>query len=334
MFIYGSFIDFVDAAIVSLALNLGVFSIITFLPTTPRQLVKNKKLQDARRLIQNLQPNVNINNAINKITQNMSSPNIQMGLIQFFTNRHLLKNFFIFTLLVFCQQFTGVPATIIYTQILFAFCNAPDPKYIAIGYVMLYFFTNILGVFVIPKYNKRFVLILSSLFVAFITVIQIGLLYFDLNRTYWNLSSVIVIYIYLFVHTLGLGTLPPTFIPDLFPSSCHSLMTKYFIMFHSMSALVITKIFQVLTFQYSVTEPFYLFFSVSLIAILHVTVFVPDTKTEIENKIVIDRFQTERKNKENLTAYIFSKFLLCILSYSNAVSRYLIRISLHSLYNK
>lgn len=276
IFSVGPFIDFRDTSIACLSISIVIFFIILFLPRSPSELINDNKNINAKK--QN--HNVNINKEIFKISDNDKSKQEQFGLFKLFADADLRVKFLIFAGIVFCQQFSGAPATIIYTQILFTESQCPYPQYLAIAYVVIFFICNVLGIYLMPKFNKRIVLLCSTFSVILLIIAKILVVYFEMNVNYWSYSSFVVLCLFIIAHTLGLGNIPFTLIPDLFPGSYRTTVTHFFIAFHSILALVITKIFQVLMTQYDVSVPFYLFLSISILALLLIYFVIPNKACE------------------------------------------------------
>lgn len=274
---FGSFLNFDKTAIISMIITAGILLIMLFLPQSSEALATAKKIR---------QPCIS-NCSIKK------SPFFHV-----FRDKNLRKNFLIFFILVLCQQYSGVAATIVYSQIIFEKFHCEYPKFFAIAYMVTYFFANIVGVFVIPKYNKRSVLLLSSLGVSLVIILEIIVSLVKIEQTYWSYTSIAVIYLYLIIHTLGLGNIPFTLIADLFPVEYRTSIAHFFIMFHSMLALTITKIFQVIiTKKYHISIAFGLFLCFSFSAFVF-SYFVLVIKTEkVRNIYVVSQARIKKTDR-------------------------------------
>lgn len=260
---FGSFLNFETTAMVLTIISAVIFLSLLFLPQVTNPVKNTKK---------------------NQISF-MSWCNIKKApLLKVLTNKDLRKKFFIFFILVWCQQYSGVPATIVYSQIIFEKFFSPYPRYFAIAYAVIYFFVNILGIFVTPRYNKRFVLLCSSLGVSVVIMIEIVISFLNINQFYWTYISLAVIYLYLIIHTLGLGNIPFTLISDFFPNQYRNSIILSYIMFHSMLALTITKSFQVIISNYHIKYAFCLFLCFSMVAFVFSYIFL-DNKTEKINNV-------------------------------------------------
>ncbi|XP_057659325.1 uncharacterized protein LOC130895792 [Diorhabda carinulata] len=259
IFSFGPFIDFRQTSVVCSLISFIVFFVLLLLP--------------------------NQGNA--RVTK-------QVSLLSLFKDKTVRIVFLKFNVLVFCQQFTGAPATIIYTQILFRESHCSYPQYLAIAYAIVLFICNVIGIFLILVFNKRKLLLVSTFSVILTVLIHILILYFNVNNVYWSYTSAVVLFSFIIVHSLGLGSVPVTLIPDLFPVSYRDCVTHVYIVFHSLLALLITKIFQILLTKYDVKTPFYLFLCISSFAFIFIYFFMcVETRTEVtfnkkNDKIKID----------------------------------------------
>ena len=182
----------------------------------------------------------------------------------------------IFAVAVFFQQFSGAPATLVYTQMIFASCGCPRPELCALVYIFAFFLANVYGIFCVPNHNKKHVLLFSSVGVPLLIVDQLIVLVENANEKFWNFTSLVVMLLFIVVHTIGLGSVPFSLIPQLFPKEAKKVVVQFFVMFHSMLALTITKIFQVMFDRIGLFAPFCLFLAISTFSIVFVIIFVPN----------------------------------------------------------
>nr|CAI5824713.1 unnamed protein product [Callosobruchus analis] len=152
---FGPFLRFRETSLICLILSVSLVFFMAFLPATPKELIKAKKFSDARRLISYIKPHLNVTNEVNMLKESLSNASETHGIVKLIRIEKLRGNFLIFFIISVFQQFTGAPATLVYTQILFERSHVPYAPYFAIGYVCLFFLANIIGIFIIPKYNKK-----------------------------------------------------------------------------------------------------------------------------------------------------------------------------------
>lgn len=192
-------------------------------------------------------------------------------------NATLRKPFIIFLSLIFFQQFTGAPATVVYNQIIFTYSKCPNPVYYSMVYALVYLFSNVFALFCGFSFNTKYALLMSSLSVSVILCFKAIVLYFNVNEEHWQSTSLVIMLLYIYFHSIGLGCAPLAFAQQIFPSECKKLVSQWYVMESSAFALIITKIFQTLFDQFALYVPFCLFAVCSLLCSLFTMIFVSDT---------------------------------------------------------
>ncbi|XP_030754351.1 facilitated trehalose transporter Tret1-like isoform X2 [Sitophilus oryzae] len=274
-FAIGTFIDFRRYSLISLIITVFILFLAVFLPSTPKELIKTKKLNDAKKLLAFLKPNLDPQQETYSIIEKMSRERGGNAIAEIYRNRELRNNFLRFSMSLFFQQYSGAPPTLVYTEVIFRESHVPFPEYFAIVYAFLFLLANIFGVYVSTKYNKRRVLIFSSCITLFLYICKIFVIYNKVNDKYFSYTTVIIMYLFIIFHTIGLGSIPFTFISNWFPPSCQLFMTKYFTILHCIFALTITKVFQVLLGNFDLYISFCLFLLLTLLAIIFIIIFIP-----------------------------------------------------------
>ncbi|RZC41588.1 facilitated trehalose transporter Tret1 [Asbolus verrucosus] len=277
-FAYGPFVDFRQFSIIASIISILVLFLAIFLPSTPRELLRSGKVPEATKLVAFLSPQVDVGAEIAKIKEKINLGEKHLSFCDIVRQAALRKSFLIFTLLVFCQQFSGAPATIVYSQIIFAESHCPRPELCALVYSFVFFLANGYGIFCTPNHNKKHVFLFSSVGVSLLLGVKILVLVEKVNDTFWGFTSLVVLILFNIVHTVGLGNVPFSLISELFPKEANKVVVHFFVMFHSMLALTITKIFQTMYDRLGLFAPFCLFLTISTFSIIFVIIFVPNKK--------------------------------------------------------
>ncbi|XP_044272744.1 solute carrier family 2, facilitated glucose transporter member 8-like isoform X2 [Tribolium madens] len=282
-FSYGPFVDFRNFSIITSIISVLVLFLAIFLPSTPRELVKSGKMTEARKLIAFLSPDLSVSEEIVKIKERINAPDNSISFCDLVKKESLRKNFAIFACLVFFQQFSGAPATVVYSQMIFEKAHCPRPEMCALVYSLMFLIANFYGIFCVPSHNKKYVLLFSSIGVSVLLVLNIIVLVEEANVHFWQFTSLVILLLYILVHVVGLGTVPFLLIPELFPKEVNKIMVQFLIMSNSMFALIITKIFQVLLTNFGLVTPLCLFLTVSTFSIIFVIIFVPSKSNNKSN---------------------------------------------------
>ncbi|KAJ3645410.1 hypothetical protein Zmor_023071 [Zophobas morio] len=275
-FAFGLFVDFRQFSIISLVISILVLFVTIFLPVPPRELVKNNKIDEARKQISLLSPHLNADDQLSKIEKKLISEDTDLSYCDILKNSSLRKNLLLFAGTVFFQQLSGAPATLVYTQMIFASCGCPHPELCALVYIFAFFLANVYGIFCVPSHHKKRVLLFSCVGVSLLMLVQIVVLIENVNEKFWNFTSLVVLLLFIVVHTVGLGNVPFSLIPQLFPKEAEKVVGQFFVVLHSLLALAITKTFQVMFDQIGLLAPFCLFLAISSLSIVFVIIFVPN----------------------------------------------------------
>ncbi|CAH0564400.1 unnamed protein product [Brassicogethes aeneus] len=151
MFSYGNFVKLEDVSVIASIISACIFCLVAFLPHTPKEFIQSNNLKYAKHVIEAVNPKANVQEVINKMKMELSSKEINVSFLGILKDSNLRLDFFNIAILTFFQQFTGVPSTIIYCQIMFSKCKVEHPIYMSMVYVIFFLFGNILGIFVTPK---------------------------------------------------------------------------------------------------------------------------------------------------------------------------------------
>lgn len=229
-----------------------------------------------------LLPPEEVQEKITLVEINKTEKNQHVSLTEVLRNELLRKHFLTFLSLIFFQQFTGAPATIIYNQIIFTYSHCPNPIYYSMVYAFAFLFSNVFALFCGISFNTKYALLMSSLSVSVILSFKIIVLYFNVNEEHWKSTSLVIMLLYVYFHSIGLGSAPLAFAQQVFPVECKKLVSQWYLMVSSAFALIITKIFQTLFDQYALYVPFCLFAVCSLLCSLFTLIFVSNSLNVIK----------------------------------------------------
>ncbi|KAL3272343.1 hypothetical protein HHI36_013823 [Cryptolaemus montrouzieri] len=280
-FMAGPFLNFRKFPYVPVITCLIVLLVIMFLPCTPKDFVKRNKMDEAATLLDYLRGKRDHSNELKKIQNELIDKKINFFSLLKIAN--LRRKFLKFILLVFLQQFSGGPTTIVYCQLIFTMSDCPYPEYCAILYAVTFFISNIYGTFYASKLNKKFVLIFSIVTTAFMLISQIAVLYFEINKKYWSFTSLIVMLLFITFYCVGVGNTAIAYVPEWFPEQYKVGMVNTFSISFYAFAIIATKVFQVLITAYPLYIGFCLFLFCDLVNLIFVIIFVKKKSSEFDN---------------------------------------------------
>ncbi|XP_050299027.1 solute carrier family 2, facilitated glucose transporter member 8-like [Anthonomus grandis grandis] len=278
----GPWVDFRQLSYFSVIIAVFILFLTVFLPCTPKELLLAKKSAEAKKLLAFLKTDSDPEQEVHNLAQSILNPPESVGFSKIMQDGTLRVNFIKLTFLLFCQQYSGAPPTLVYTQIIFEKSQVPYPEVFAICYALLYVIGNVIGTYTVPMLNKKLVLLTSSCFILILLVANILVIYFRVNIEYFQYSSVITLYLFILVHTISLGSIPVMLINEWFPKSCKIFMSQYCFILSLLYALTATKTFQVLMTLYYLYTAFCLCLAVIIFAIFFIIICVP---SEIPEKM-------------------------------------------------
>lgn len=248
------------------------------------ELLKWRKTEDAEAVLKMLNRSPGEDIELSGLNSKIRVKKETLSFTAVLRDAKLRRCFVILAFLVFFQQFSGAPSTIIYNQMMFTYSGCELPVQYSIVYSLGYLFSIGTGLFYVSTFNKKYTLLCSATLTSLFLAAQITVLYYDLNEKYWDCFSLIVMLLYIFCHSVGLGCVPLAFAQEVFPKEAYKIIGQFYFMFASILALLITKIFQVLMDRFSLYVPFCLFISVSSLSIIFICAFVPRDAKELRKR--------------------------------------------------
>ncbi|XP_044758666.1 facilitated trehalose transporter Tret1-like isoform X2 [Coccinella septempunctata] len=266
------FLDFRGFSLMALIISAIILFITLFLPSSPKDFIRANRIDDALILLNYLRGKKDHTQEIKNIHQGLSQKEAEF-LIPIMRDRILRNKLIKLVSMVFLQQFSGAPTSLVYCQIIFSESGCPTPEYCAVIYAIIFFTSNVYGAFYLSSLNKKCTLILSSLSSAAMLAIQILVLYFEVSDR-WPYVSLFVMIFFITFYCLGVGTVPSTYISEWFPAKYQQGISNIFTMEFYMCALVATKTFQVFMSSNPLYVGFFLFITADLFLLIFVMIFL------------------------------------------------------------
>ncbi|XP_017776724.1 PREDICTED: uncharacterized protein LOC108562800 [Nicrophorus vespilloides] len=285
MFTLGANVDFRSMAIYSTI--IPILGLITFgaIPKAVKEEESGGSGGDGNR----------INNVMsvqdkNDLTKNMTpvathvKPLGVFDVIKDPESRHCLLIMF---LLVFLQQYGGGAANIVYSQIILVSTHNPNPKVGSIVYAFCFLVSMTLSLKFAKKFSRKFNLVTTLGCCIFI--LSLIALYFFLRHDLEELNPIFrwaplfLLVLYNFFHTFGLATVPLLMLSEMMPKYSVNIGSKFWTIHFSMSAVISTKIFQIIYTAYGMSMAYIFFVLVLIVGFLIMLVvkdFTPDENSK------------------------------------------------------
>ncbi|GJQ81806.1 hypothetical protein Trydic_g347 [Trypoxylus dichotomus] len=215
------------------------------------------------------------------------------------------KGLLLVFLIVFMQQYTGGPANIVYSQIIFTIAGNPHAKICSIIYSVFFLVFTVISLKYVKNVPRKTNLLVGS--GACVIIIGLLGLYFLLKHYlfqmshYFCWSPLFLLILYNAFHTFSLGTVPIYIILEKIPGRSRNVVSKFFIIHFSMSAVISTKIFQVLYSYIHISAAYAFLASVALVGFFLLLIFMDEYNVEEEKKKSAEKHVEQDNHIEFIT---------------------------------
>lgn len=234
---------------------------------------------------------------VSKFEKNLTSPKVsieQIGLWEACKDKVVVKVWIWAFLIVFIQQYCGGPAHVVYAQFLQVSFGNGFPKIAALVYSICCLFSEALAMRfskkLFPKTNLLLCTVFSSVLLSLIAA------FFYLNPVlspsrfwkYYTWIPLILLIFFNIFHTFGISSVPSVLIETVLPKKATLVTKKLYVIHVSLSAVVSTKIFQVIFTHVSLQVAYTYLASVVLCGFVVVLFFFDFQKANVEKKCEVD----------------------------------------------
>lgn len=292
--IIGAFMTMEDAALVCLVFPLSFLMTFIWMPESPYYLLMRNRFKQAESSLRYLRQTDDVQEELikmnNDVQRQLSETGTFMDLIRINSNRRAC---IVILGLRTIQQFSGITAFTLYTQLLFK--DAVEdikPSTAAMIFSSIQLILTLISSFIVDKVGRKPLLIFSC--ISCFIILAIEAIYFtlkdyniiDLNGAKWIPMAGLILFIILF--SIGLGSIVNLMLSEVFSASIKAkalcIVNMYFAMCYSAS----TKFFQFMVDWQGLAIPFYVFGICSGIGAIFVYYFVPETKGKTLEEIQQD----------------------------------------------
>lgn len=283
----GAFVDFKTMAI--FGMMFPMLAIFTF-GAIPKRSLSAKRSSVVKTMFKNT-ATLELDKIEDKLDQNKAneSDEHQINVFQCLRDKRTRNGLLLIFLIVLMQQYTGGPANIVYNQIIFKIANNPHAKICSIIYAIFFLiFTTISLKFVRNFPRKANLLVGSGLCVIIIGLLS---LYYLLKEYLLELSHLFVwsplfiMILFNAFHTFSMATVPLYIILEKIPKRSRNVVSKFLVIHFSQSAVISTKIFQVLYAYVNMSVAYAFFVCVALAGFFLLLIFMNEYNVEEEKKL-------------------------------------------------
>jgi SP family arabinose:H+ symporter-like MFS transporter len=264
----------------------GLFFILLFIvPESPRWLVKNKKEKEAMKVLEKINLPENVEIEYQDIKKSIAS--------EFEVNYKVLlqpslrKALTVGILVALFQQITGINAIIYYAPEIFKSAglgsNSAMLSTVIMGVIMVV--STVVSMWIIDKVGRRTLLIYGSLTMTVLLAV-VGYLFNIASSN--SILLIVCILVYVAAFSVSFGTVTFVIISEIFPFEVRGVAASISTFALWGGNLVVSSVFPILISKFGSSITFYIFGVISLLSLLFVLKFVPETKGKSLEQITAD----------------------------------------------
>ncbi|KAG5875056.1 hypothetical protein JTB14_026187 [Gonioctena quinquepunctata] len=282
--IIGFYLSITTTALVSSI--LPVVALITFIwmPESPYYYVMKGKQNEAKKSLQIFRGLQDVDSDLNRISHaiktQMSNTGKCLDLITVKSNR---KAVYVMMVVRAAQQLSGTTAIAFYTQPIFIESgNGISSEVATIIYFSVQLVLSIFSSSIVDIAGRRPLLIISG--IGSVITLSIEATYFylqsavGLDLTGFSWIPVVALIAFVIMFSVGLQTVPLLMLGELFPANVKAFALSFADIYFAVLATIISKFFQIMKDSFGMYVPFYAFAAFSLIGVIAIAIFVPETK--------------------------------------------------------
>lgn len=265
---------FLTAIVPAAVLGIGMY----FMPPSPRWLVKRGKLDLAKKVLEKIRQQANVDQEIKDIEDVVRS---ESSATSIFSNRAIRKLLVIGVLLSIIQQVTGINTIIYYSATIFEMAHAASDSYailssVYVGIVNVVF--TVVSMLLIDHLGRR-KLLLTSLVGMIVGLILLAIT-FMLPELAHELGTLALVSVFIFIASfaIGLGPIFWLLTAELYPLDVRGKCMSIVVFTNWFFNLIVGVSFLSIIQAISVAGCFWLFAGLSILSIIYIYKDVPETK--------------------------------------------------------
>lgn len=287
-FSMGPYVSYTTLGISSAVFPIAFLVLMVWMPESPYFLLLKGRGSDAERSLMRLRGKTDRQHLQEELTEirKVVDESLKMGTASvrdLFKKRGNRRALILTLSLVMLQQFCGQLAIVSYTtQILQRSASSLDAHISVIISGGIQTVASVAMSSLVDRVGRKPLLLSSTIGLGVSTLGLAIYFYFesktdvDLSTVDWIPITCLVSYVSLF--SLSLGVLPFTIMGEIFLPNVKGLAASLALLVHSISGVVVTKLFQILTDVTGPDSPFWLFSAYCFISAVFIAWYLPETK--------------------------------------------------------
>ncbi|KAJ8922573.1 hypothetical protein NQ315_007603 [Exocentrus adspersus] len=308
--VIGSVMDIFTSSLICAAIPFIHFIFFILMPESPYYYIKKHNHKEARKSLEILRGTSDVDDEMDSLCKAVvrQERSDKPGFFDLFTVRSNRKACFIFLILCLTNKFSGKNPCLFYTEMIFREAGTSIDATLS---VIIYCSVELIAVaittiFVVDRFGKRWLMITSTAGCA-ISVFMLALHFYIKDFNLGNFESldwlpITALVSYNILFSIGLSFGPVTVLSELFPISVKAKALCIADSFSVMMGTIVSKFFQITMDEFgTMSVPFFCFSMCSLVGLVFVVKYVPETKGKTLEEIqqfLIGKEQEAGGNKE------------------------------------
>ncbi|KAK4873304.1 hypothetical protein RN001_015333 [Aquatica leii] len=290
--VMGNYLSIQQSSLVSATLPILFFMIFVWMPESPNYLLMKGDYDKAKKCLTLLRPVNEVNKELEDIAESIEE-DASVKFPHLFTSKIYRKSLLVVIGLRGGQQLSGIVAFNFYAQTLFEETSdviSPLTSVIILYSVQILF--SIASSLFVDKLGRRPLLIVSMLIVAIALLVEGAFFYLrdnshvDVRHLGW--LPIGGLFVFMASFSIGMQVIPLFIIGEIFPINIRAYGSAFSDVYYFLFAFIASKFFQVTKDEYGLYVPFFTFSVCSMLGLIVIVKFVPETKNKTLHEIQLE----------------------------------------------
>ncbi|GJQ74424.1 hypothetical protein Trydic_g21294 [Trypoxylus dichotomus] len=271
--------------------------VFVFMPETPIYYLRKGEEEAAEKVLRKLRPEdydieAEIENLKSSLSMQQEGNSFQTFKDSWRTHPSTRLAFYITLVLMILRVLCGIDAITVYTSLIFRNATDFDPS---LGTIIVISIQSLVGIFqsaIIDRVGRKILLLISQILIS-ISLLAVGISFLLKSRNIVSSDAhetldalaLSALSIYSVGFSLGIAPIPLILNAELNPPETKSLVSSFNTFTSWLVIFGVTKSFLVMEEGWGIESAFLLFGVLSLLGVLFVIVFVPETKGKSHKEI-------------------------------------------------